>query len=103
MAKNSQNRKRLARWRPKLARSPKNRRRASPLQLVVRGVMVALAAQGLWVVFHSPRLAVRRGPVLIEREMSAGSVLVGEVARQVCWLLAQQPDREDWPPNLRSP
>jgi hypothetical protein len=64
MAENRQYRKRPGRWRTKTVRSPKNRRRISPILMLVRGAMVALAAQGLWIVFHSPRLAVRRVDVI---------------------------------------
>jgi POTRA domain-containing FtsQ-type protein len=58
------NRKRLGRWQPKAKRSPRNRRRASPLQMILRLALVALAGQGLWTAFHSPRLRVRRVEVI---------------------------------------
>src|SRR5438067_1159749 len=64
MADSWQNRKRLERWRPKVKRGGKNRRRASPTQLMLRSLMVALAGYGLWSVFHSPRLTVRRVEVI---------------------------------------
>jgi len=64
MADNGQNRKRLGRWRPNVSKAGKNRRRASPAQLVVRSLMVALAGYGLWSIFHSPRLTVRRVEVI---------------------------------------
>src|SRR5437016_612316 len=64
MADNSSSRKRIGRWRPRMARSPKNRRRVSPFQVALRVAMMGLAAHGLWMVFHSPRLAVRRVEVI---------------------------------------
>jgi len=64
MAGTNSNRKRLGRWRPKPHRSPRNRRRISPLQVLLRGALIVLAGQGLWTAFHTPRLRVRRVEVI---------------------------------------
>ncbi len=74
MAGGSRNRKRLGRWRPKPHRSPRNRRCASPFQLLLRAVLIGLAARGLWTAFHSPRLRVRRVEVVGADRLSPARV-----------------------------
>ncbi len=59
MTERTPNRRRPAGWRPKTTRGAKNRRRASPLLVVGRGALAALAGYALWTTFHAPALAVR--------------------------------------------
>lgn len=74
MAEPTGNRKRWQRWQPKTARRARNRRRAHPLQVVTRVALAGLAAYGLWTVFHSPRLVVRRIEVVGTQRLSADQV-----------------------------
>lgn len=74
MASSAPNRSRLGRWRPKPRRSPKNRRRISPLRLLLQVALIALAAQGLWMAFHAPRLRVRRVEVVGADRLGAARV-----------------------------
>lgn len=64
MPDTTSNRRRLGRWRPQARRSPRNRRRASPVRLALQGVLITLAGPALWSIFHSPRLSVRRVEVI---------------------------------------
>jgi hypothetical protein len=60
----AQKRKQPGRWKPRMNRAPKNRRRPNPLQVVLRTGLVVAGMQGLWFLFHTPRLAVRRVEVI---------------------------------------
>lgn len=61
-------------WLPRGQRSPKNRRRLSPLQVLLRGALIVLAAEGLWTAFHAPQLRVRRVEVVGADRLGAGRV-----------------------------
>ena len=74
MAGPKSNRKPVRLWRPNSRRSPKNRRRISPLQIALRVSLIALAGQGLWLAFHAPALRVRRVEVVGAERLSAGRV-----------------------------
>jgi hypothetical protein len=64
MPERSANRRPWRRWPPKVRRSPRNRRRARPREILGRTVALVGAIYGLWAVFHAPELKVRRVEVV---------------------------------------